>query len=571
MWTPPLLNKFSLRFKMILWAFVFVAPIMGILSGTIWKASRSYETQMRGSIQQMLMPFSADIDAALSSVRLYVANLQVDPTLLDEENQQTPEGLTALSTLSSKISEDLTLYPQIDSVFLYYNGKLRFIQNYNRSYAQNRAAAIVLQERLDNTDINRQLFQDGYLSIETDNSYYIYIAARIGDGVAGCWFSTVTLLEDVSTVDFQGLDRVMLVDDQNNLLDVAYDTDAGRTLSQLQQGYLVTTTALQEAPFSLAVLWNEDVVLASVQQMNRGLRSAIIVACLLFIAYVIFVRTSLVRPIKRLEKAIADTVESSFAPISIQKGDGSEIEKVYRALNTMTKQIEDLKIQMYEEKLIKQQAQMQLFQLQIRPHFLLNALNSIVSFARMQDYEMVQKMTMNLATHCQYILYNPWFVTLEEELIYTQNFIDMQSTQHDTRYRYNVLVEDEFLDCEIPILGIQIFVENAIKHSRSLDRALEIVVRIDALTLEGVRYLRIVIEDNGNGFSADALAQLNSPVIQAPEATDHGIGIYNICQRLKILYNGRAWLHFANGDAGHGARVEIRLPPDAKEKEGGLQ
>ena len=64
-----------------------------------------------------------------------------------------------------------------------------------------------------------------------------------------------------------------------------------------------------------------------------------------------------------------------------------------------------------------------------------------------------------------YILYNPWYVTLEEELVYTQNFIDMQSAQHDERYRYAVQVEDALLDSEIPILGIQIFVE---KSSRNL-------------------------------------------------------------------------------------------------------
>ena len=46
---------------------------------------------------------------------------------------------------------------------------------------------------------------------------------------------------------------------------------------------------------------------------------------------------------------------------------------------------------------------------------------------------MVQKMTMYLATHCRYILYNSWYVSLEEELVYTQNFIDMQSTQHEDR------------------------------------------------------------------------------------------------------------------------------------------
>ena len=218
---------------------------------------------------------------------------------------------------------------------------------------------------------------------------------------------------------------------------------------------------------------------------------------------------------------------------------------------------------MYEEKLVKQQTQMQLFQLQIRPHFLLNALNTIVSFARIKDYDMVQKMTMYLATHCQYILYNPWYVTLEEELVYTQNFIDMQSAQHDARYRYTVRVEDELLDYEIPILGIQIFVENALKHARGLDRPMEILVQIDESVLNGAHYLRIAIEDNGDGFSPSALAELNRPEIPVPDGDDRGIGIANVRQRLKILYNDRAWVRFSNRNDS-GAQVEMFLPLDWK-------
>src|SRR5699024_11977102 len=55
----------SLRAKMLLWAFVFVVPILAILYATIWTAAESFETQTRGSINQTLTPYSADIDATL--------------------------------------------------------------------------------------------------------------------------------------------------------------------------------------------------------------------------------------------------------------------------------------------------------------------------------------------------------------------------------------------------------------------------------------------------------------------------------------------------------------------------
>ena len=108
----------SLRAKMLLWAFVFVVPILAILYATIWTAAESFETQTRGSINQTLTPYSADIDATLASAKLYIANLRVDLSLLSESVQQTPSGLQALNSLAEDISEDMALYPQIDAFFL---------------------------------------------------------------------------------------------------------------------------------------------------------------------------------------------------------------------------------------------------------------------------------------------------------------------------------------------------------------------------------------------------------------------------------------------------------------------
>lgn len=499
----------SLRAKMLLWVFVFVVPILAILYATIWNAAESFETQTRGNISQLLTPFSADIDATLASAKLYVANLRVDLSLLSESAQQSPEGLQALSSLAENISEDLALYPQIDAFFLYGDGKMRFVQNYNRSYPQSRAAALALQDSLDSLGTDTQIFQQGYLYFEVDDSFYLYIATNVRDGVVGCWFSVDSLFKNIQNADLLGLTRIMLSDRQGRFLDPEFDTRSSRQLAQLLEPYLVTSTSLTAAPFKITVLWDEATVLAPVQQMYRGALVAVSIACLLFLLYVFFLRASLVRPLKRLASAISGIRSDNLQPIPICRSDGTEIENVYHALNAMTGQIESLKIQMYEEKLVKQKTQMQLFQLQIRPHFLLNALNTIVSFARIKDYDMVQKMTMYLATHCQYILYNPWYVTLEEELVYTQNFIDMQSAQHDARYRYTVHVEDELLDNEIPILGIQIFVENALKHARNLDRAMEILVDIDEEDFQGTHYLHISIKDNGNGFEDQILDELN--------------------------------------------------------------
>ena len=88
-------------------------------------------------------------------------------------------------------------------------------------------------------------------------------------------------------------------------------------------------------------------------------------------------------------------------------------------------------------------------------------------------------------------------------------------------------------------------------------------MQIDESVLNGAHYLRIAIEDNGDGFSPSALAELNRPEIPVPDGDDRGIGIANVRQRLKILYNDRAWVRFSNRNDS-GAQVEMFLPLDWK-------
>ncbi|MDO4546802.1 MAG: histidine kinase [Clostridia bacterium] len=549
----------SLRIKMLLWAFIFVIPILIILCTSISAAIRSFDDLTRDNIDQILTPYTTEIDASLNIAKRYIANLNINLTDLNSGNELS--RLRATQQLGQSVSESLTVYPEIDAVFFYYGDDLSFVQNYNRSYVVNSAAAAVLKEELNAYSGDSPLFQQGYMYFSANDSYFLYLALDVPGGAVGCWFSADYLVEPILQANPDGLVRVIFSDRQNRMLDSDFDTRSTRQLSERLAPYYVSSRELSSASFAINALWDREVVFAPISHMRRSVFTSISVSFLLFALYVAFLRTSLIRPLNRLVGAINGIRGGNLGQIPLRKDEDTEIANVYLALNAMTSQIETLRIQMYEEKLIKQRAQMQLFQLQLRPHFFLNALNTIISFARVKEYDMVQKMTMYLATHCRYILYSPWFVTVEEELIYTQNFVDMQSAQHDEVYRYVVRVEDELLDYEIPILGVQIFVENALKYCHSLDRPIRIQVTMREEARNNERCLYIEIEDTGDGFDAGILEALNgSGDIYSPEE-DRGIGIANVRQRLLILYGGRATVRFCNRDEG-GAHVEMYLPID---------
>ncbi|MNC63039.1 hypothetical protein D3C75_1131280 [compost metagenome] len=75
----------------------------------------------------------------------------------------------------------------------------------------------------------------------------------------------------------------------------------------------------------------------------------------------------------------------------------------------------------------------------------------------------------------------------------------------------------------------------------------------------------IEISDNGKGSSAEKLQELNSP--DYTPATDKGhIGIWNVKQRLAMIYQGRAEIHFSENKPS-GFRVRLSLPIEYTEGE----
>lgn len=536
----------SLRTKMVLWLFVFVVPILAILYTNILTANRAFETQTRRSIDQIMLPFAADMNAALSSARRYVANLDIDLSLLTYDEADALAALEWYAQTADRLSQDLTLYPDIGAIFLYDGAQIRLIQNYNGSYTENRLVALALADALGQREDFSALFAQGYLSVHAEERDYLYTGIETAGGVIGCWFSMDDLLAGVRDAQLLGL------------------TDAAlhpRQEASGAAGQLVTHTALEAADYDVVAVWEEGVVLSPVADMHRNFYVAVFVTVLLFALYLLFLHASLIRPLNRLIDAIRGVRRGSLSPIAVREDEDVEIKGVYHAVNEMTDQIKALKIRMYEEQIVKQKTQMQLYQLQIRPHFFQNAINSIVSFARMKQTDRVERMGMHLAAHCRYVLYNSWFVRAEEELDYTRNYVEMYNMQHNAAYRYMQDAPEDVLDCEVPILAIQIFVENAIKYGYHPDMPLTIRVALRTGVEQGAPQLFIQIDDDGVGFSQKLLDALNGSDIPDTEGRSRGIGIANVRQRLHLLYGERASLRISNNEAG-GAHIAMRLPID---------
>lgn len=181
-------------------------------------------------------------------------------------------------------------------------------------------------------------------------------------------------------------------------------------------------------------------------------------------------------------------------------------------------------------------------------------MNLIRNLTMVGEIEKAQEATFLVSSHMRYALANSTMVALERELEQVNNYVELQKMRYGDCFLYCVEQEEGCGQIFVPTAVILDFVNNAIKHQLDPDRQLEILVYLH----KEQEKLHIMITDSGDGFEPEILEKLQKhEKLISPEG-EH-IGIYNVCQRLSILYSDCADIAFSNKPEG-GARIDLYLP-----------
>jgi len=173
-------------------------------------------------------------------------------------------------------------------------------------------------------------------------------------------------------------------------------------------------------------------------------------------------------------------------------------------------------------------AEIKALQAQINPHFLFNALNTIISFVRI-DPNRARELIINLSTYLRYNLeVGENHVDIYLELEQVKAYIEVEKARFGDKLNiiYNI---DDDLDVKIPSLIIQPIVENSIKHG-ILEGKGTGSVTIEIKKVEGDNVM-IVIEDDGVGISKEIIEKVYESKME-----ENKIGMSNVHKRLKYIY-----------------------------------
>jgi two-component system, LytTR family, sensor kinase len=173
---------------------------------------------------------------------------------------------------------------------------------------------------------------------------------------------------------------------------------------------------------------------------------------------------------------------------------------------------------------------------QVSPHFMFNALNSMVSLARKRS-DKLEPALLKMSDLMHYMLYDSDEdkVNLQREVEYIRSYIDLQTLRFGNSVKILFMVNVPKDHCIEPMLLVPL-IENAFKHGAAIAGEPEISIDLQSNEKE----IMLLVSNKTtlmNVVTADRVK---------------GIGLNNLERRLKILYPGNHQLTTAkNGDWFH--------------------
>jgi len=422
-----------------------------------------------------------------------------------------------------------------------------------------------LQDKISEKITTGDILCNQWCLLSVGEEEYIVYAMKQKNAFCGCWMHTDTALKAMGLDTSEDWNGELYIADrfgENSLKDEAlHDTiaETGDEASSFRidhnkyNNYIVKDNSHR---LYMGLLIPEGSLFGQMPLMHRIVFLFAFLGLASTIALVLWLNTRISRPIFQIKDAMErygnGDVEYRLEERNVKTAD--EFDLLGHSLNEMMDKVNELEYNLYETRLKEQETQLKYISQQIRPHFILNALNVIYTYKE-DEFPLVKKMVMYLVNYFRYIVnLRVDFVELSQEFRHVENYLNIQKERTQNKIESFVEWEQSVGDALIPPLILQTFVENSIKYAVN-DNKLYVIVR--AQEEEG--RVRIRVSDTGQGYRQETLDRINRFLETREDDGSLGVGIVNAVERMDILYHGEVLLRVGNAEGG-GAYTEIILP-----------
>jgi two-component system, sensor histidine kinase YesM len=289
----------------------------------------------------------------------------------------------------------------------------------------------------------------------------------------------------------------------------------------------------------------------------------ILMVCLgcyiLMLVFSSYITNIITNPLQQLLVSIKKVQKGDFTQ-QVNFSSEDEIGQLGQGYNAMIAHIKDLIDRVYKLQIREREAELNVLQAQINPHFLYNTLDTIFWKAEKNHVPEIGEMVYALSRIFRLSLNRGNELTTvaqEKELI--ENYLVLQQIRFKDKLTFTIDFDQKLLDLTMPKLVLQPFVENAIIHGiEEMDTPghIQIIGRLDD------QQITFQIIDNGIGMTQDKIEQILSKGNSAqsnPVAVSGGYAIKNVLERLELYYQSNYQLIF-DSIPGKGTTVVIIVP-----------
>lgn len=268
-----------------------------------------------------------------------------------------------------------------------------------------------------------------------------------------------------------------------------------------------------------------------------------------------YVRREIFQPIRALMYTIEYIQNGDYRHRVETRCENREFSVLNAAFNTMLDTIVELRISEYERQLCQKEAEIKYFQMQIKPHFFLNAIATIHSMSFDNRGEEIRAYIAALSDNIRYMFKAGLHtVPIAEELDHLEKYLEMQEILYPGCVFCYMDRPQELMEWQIPQMILHTFLENKYKHTVKVGNILSIYIAVKEIQRQGQKALEVTIEDDGEMFPVNVIQKK----WEINDQNGHGVGLYNVARTMEIMYGMPDLLKFDNISGG--TKITICFP-----------
>ena len=592
-----MLNKISFRIKLYISILIMVIIPVTLL-GSILYRRLVYEitSQISRVVANSLNSISDYIESSLDTVRI------ISTLLLEEERiaavARSPSPMTDRELLETNIMIRRLFFDYIrqinssfgfDSFYLYFSNHNLLLDSKTTYYEQVKAENI---DFLGHSPAGPHWFTtvgvDFYTINGVENPYgYSRLLTFANEILDEDGRPVVNLAANVS-VNFIGdyyrrIQRgvpgdFIIIDNMGNLIaasstlqkwgdvinaqllraiESSYGPSGNFEVSVDEQSYFSVFSRSAYSGWHYVALTPEKEILGQIHDIQRFFIILIVIIMILIIPICFFISGTLYKPLEKLVLAMQNVKNGNLdTPIKDLRKD--EYQKVYEGFNLMLGELKQLIEDLSNEKFLNKQAELDLIQAQINPHFLYNTLDSIYSIAIIHKVDEISNMAAALSKFFRVSLSGgKTDISLKEALDIVKSYLTIQNIRFKGKIKFEIAIPEQFMDIIVPKLLLQPIVENSIYHGLEKKKGKG---RLSISCSQAEAALCIHIDDDGVGMSEEQLEALEKIILG--EEDDKHFALKTLNKQIMLKYGKNYGLRI-KGQYGKGTRVTISLPHSA--------